>query len=129
MAFVEYNPNPMGRRVADCTVRAISKALNITWEQAYVLLVTDGYLMGDMPSANSVWGAELRRNGFSRRSLPNTCPDCYTAENFAQDHPRGVYVLGFGEHVATVVDGDIYDSWDSSEEIPQYYWERDEYGV
>lgn len=129
MAFVEYNPNPTGRRVADCTVRAISKALNITWEQAYVLLVTDGYLMGDMPSANSVWGAELRRNGFSRRSLPNTCPDCYTAENFAHDHPRGVYVLGFGEHVATVVDGDIYDSWDSSEEIPQYYWERGEYGV
>ena len=31
-------------------------------------------------------------------------------------------MLGFGGHVATVVDGNLYDSWDSSMEIPQFYW-------
>ena len=30
----------------------------------------------------------------------------------------------FGNHVATVVNGQLYDSWDSSNEIPQYYWEK-----
>lgn len=122
--WMEYNPNPTGRRVGDCAIRAISKALNTDWETAYALVTKNGYEMGDMPSSNSVWGAVLRQNGFYRASIPNTCPDCYTAEDFCKDHPHGVYVLGFGTHVATVVDGDIYDSWDSSQEIPQYYWYR-----
>lgn len=120
----EYNPNPTGRRVGDCAIRAVSKALNTDWETAYALITKNGYEMGDMPSSNSVWGAVLRQNGFYRAAIPNKCPDCYTAEDFCNDHPNGVYVLGFGTHVATVVDGDIYDSWDSSQEIPQYYWYR-----
>jgi hypothetical protein len=68
----------------------------------------------------------LRKNGFKRYSIPNTCPECYTAEEFATDHNKGVFVLSFGKHVATVKNGDIYDSWDSSQEIPQYYWTMEE---
>lgn len=124
--FVEYNPNPVGRSVGDCAIRAVAKALNKTWERAYVLIADAGYKMGDMPSSDSVWGAVLRQHGFYRRSIPNTCPDCYTAEDFFRDHPRGTYVLGFGGHVATVVDGNLYDSWDSSQEIPVYVWYRKE---
>lgn len=78
--------------------------------------------MGDVMSSNSVWGAVLRQHGFYRTAVPNTCPDCYTAEDFAEDHPIGTFVLGFGGHVATVDDGTIYDSWDSSALVPQYYW-------
>ena len=120
--WIPYNDNPAGRNVGDCSVRAVSVALGIDWEDAYALTAEAGYRMGDMPSSNSVWGAVLRQNGFYRASIPNTCPDCYTAEQFAADHPEGVYVLGFGNHVATVRDGFIFDSWDSSMEIPQYYW-------
>lgn len=122
--YVEYNPNPVGRKVGDCAVRAIAKALNKSWEDAYVLIADAGYKMGDMPSSDSVWGAVLRQNGFYRRSIPNSCPDCYTAEDFCKDHPNGIYVLGFGGHVATVKDGCLYDSWDSSKEIPIYVWYR-----
>ena len=124
--YIEYNPNPTGRRVGDCAVRAVAKALGVSWETAYAMMTANGFAMGDMPSSNSVWGAVLRQNGFYRTALPDTCPDCYTAENFAEDHTQGIYVLGFGNHVATVMDGDIYDSWDSSNEIPQYYWYRKE---
>lgn len=122
----QYNPNPTGRAVGDCSIRALTKALDIDWESAYLLAVMNGYAMGDMPSSDSVWGAVLRQNGFYRASIPDNCPDCYTAEDFAEDHPRGVYVLGFGGHVATVKDGVLYDSWDSSREIPQYIWYRKE---
>ncbi len=122
MSWIEFNNNPVGRKVGDCSVRAISKALDMEWEGAYVALVINGLSMGDMPSSDSVWGATLRQNGFKRKALPDTCPDCYTAADFCEDHPRGVFVLGFGGHVATVVDGDLYDSWDSSNEIPQFYW-------
>ena len=118
----EYNPNPTGRKVGDCAVRAVAKALDIDWETAYLLMMANGYHMGDMPSSDSVWGAVLRQNGFNRSAIPNSCPDCYTAEDFCRDHPRGVYVLGFGGHVATVIDGDLWDSWNSLNEIPQFYW-------
>ena len=123
--YLYYNPNPAGRSVGDCAIRAIAKALDIDWEDAYAKVVVNGFRMGDMPSSDSVWGSVFRMNGFYRKALPNTCPDCYTAEDFCIDHPEGTYVLGFGGHVATVVDGDIYDSWNSSNEIPQYYWGRE----
>lgn len=122
MAYTHFNNNPAGRNVGDCSVRAVSKALGMDWEQAYAHTSSAGYLMADMPSSDSVWGAVLRKNGFYREVIPNSCPECYTAEDFCKDHPNGTYVLGFGGHVATVVDGDIYDSWDSSKEIPQFYW-------
>lgn len=120
----KYNPNPAGRAVGDCAVRAVSAALGTDWETAYAMITENGYLMGDMPSSNSVWGAVLRQNGFRRHVIPNTCPDCYTLEDFAEDHPQGVYVVGTGNHVATIRDGWIMDSWDSSREIGQFYWKK-----
>lgn len=122
--WVRYNPNPTGRMVGDCAVRAVAKALDVDWETAYDMIALNGYYMGDMPSSDSVWGSVLRQNGFYRAAIPDRCPDCYTAADFCRDNPEGVFVLGFGGHVATVEDGMIYDSWDSSQEIPQYYWYR-----
>lgn len=124
--WVKYNPNPTGRMVGDCAIRAVSAALGVDWETAYTMVSDAGYAMGDMPSSDSVWGAVLRQNGFYRKAIPNTCPDCYTVKDFARDHKNGVYVLGFGGHVATLIDGDLFDSWDSSEEIPVYVWYRKE---
>ncbi len=124
--WIQYNENPAGRNVGDCAVRAVSVALGIDWETAYDMIADAGYRMGDMPSSDSVWGAVLRQNGFYRRAVPNKCPDCYTAADFARDHPHGTYVLGFGGHVATVKDGDLYDSWDSSKQIPVYYWFKED---
>ena len=119
-----YNPNPAGRAVGDCAVRAVAAALGTDWETAYARIAENGYQMGDMPSSNSVWGAVLRQNGFYRHAIPNTCPDCYTLGRFAEDHPEGTYVVGTGNHVATVTDGLILDAWDSSNEVPVYYWQK-----
>ena len=120
--WIEFLNNPTGRRVGDCAVRAVSAALGIDWETAYALIAANGYRMGDMPSSDSVWGAVLRQNGFYRKTIPDTCPDCYTAADFCRDNPQGVFVLGFGGHVATVIDGNLFDSWDSSNEVPVYVW-------
>lgn len=120
--FIEYNPNPVGRRVGDCSIRAVSKALDTDWETAYALTVLNGFQMGDMPSSDAVWGSVLRQNGFKK----STCEDCPTAEEFGKHHDKGIYVLGFGGHVATMIDGDLYDSWNSSDEVPIYYWYKEE---
>ena len=124
--WVKFQNNPAGRNVGDCAVRAISKALSVGWETAYAMLVAQGYMLADMPSSDAVSGAVLRRHGFIREAIPDTCPDCFTAEDFCRENPEGTFVLYFGGHVATVVDGDIYDSWDSSKEIPQFVWKRRE---
>ena len=121
-----FQNNPAGRNVGDCSVRAISAALGISWEDAYAEIAKAGFLMADMPSSNSVWGAVLRQHGFYRHAIPNTCPDCYTMEQFAEDHPDGIYVVGTGNHVATIRDGWLLDAWDSSMEVPVFYWQKEE---
>ena len=126
MAWIEFNPNPAGKRVGDCTVRALCKATGKEWADCYAEMTLQGLTMCDMPSANNVWGAYLRRKGFARRILPNACPDCYTLNDFCKEHPEGVFVVGTGSHVVTVIDGDYHDSWDSGNECPVYYFEKAE---
>ena len=124
--YESFNPNPSAKRVGDCTVRAVSKALGQSWEKTYVHLCVYGFMYSDMPSANSVWGAYLKSRGFKRHVIPDTCPDCYTLADFCEDYPQGTYVVCFDGHVATVVDGKVYDSWDSTNETPIYFWSRKE---
>lgn len=60
MAWEKYNPNPAGRSVGDCAVRAVAKALHVTWGEAYAMIAANGFAMADMPSSNGVWGSVLR---------------------------------------------------------------------
>lgn len=116
-----YNPNPQKHNVGDCVVRACSKALNQDWDTTYAELVAVGYMLGDMPSANHVWGTYLRRKGYERELIKN---DTCTVEEFCREHERGTYILAIPGHVVCVVDGDSYDTWNSSGEIPVYYWRK-----
>lgn len=125
MSYVLFNNNPHGKNVGDCTIRAASKALNQSWETTYLDLVTFGYDLADMPSSNAVYNAYLRSKGFRKNVIPNTCPDCYTFEDFAGEYFRGTYIVCTGTHVACIKDGTLYDSWDSSSETPIYYYERE----
>lgn len=122
--YIPYNPNPSGFRVGDCAVRALSKALNQSWAQTYAGLTAYGFMMSDMPSANSVWGTYLKKNGFKRYIVDDHDRDYYTVEDFCLDNPSGTYVLAIDGHVVCVVNGYYYDSWDSGREIPIYYWKR-----
>ena len=129
MSFVYYNPNPQDGHVGDCVIRAVTKATDSTWEQTYIRIVVYGFIMGDMPSANRVWRQYLKDKGFKKYLIPDSCPDCYTVQDFCVDHPIGVYILGIGSrnigHVVAVVNGDYYDTWDSGKEIPDFYWRKE----
>ena len=120
--YRHYNPNPDGKKVGDCVIRALAKAMNMDWERTYMAVVLQGYIMHDMPSANSVWGALLRSKGYKQRTVDVDNPDYYTLADFAADHAEGKYIVALSSHVVCVVDGDWYDTWDSGGEEPLYYW-------
>lgn len=124
--YIPYNPNPVRNYVGDCVIRAISKVTNKDWDTTYLNVAMQGFAMKDMPSANHVWGAYLLSEGFNRYIIPNTCPECYTVQEFTLDNPKGTYLLATGTHVVAVIDGNYYDSWDSGQEVPIYYWHREE---
>lgn len=125
MAYIYYNPNPTNQFIGDCVIRGISKLLNQDWEETYIKICMQGFMMHDMPSSNRVWGRYLYNNGYRRYLLPDTCPDCYTVKDFCKDYPKGKYLLSIEGHVVAVDDGDYYDTGDSGNEIPLYYWRKE----
>ena len=122
--WYSYNPNPLGINVGDCTVRAICAVTNGTWDDVHKALCDLARDMADMPSADRVWWELLRQLGFTRQIILDTCPDCYTIKDFCKDHPYGKYVLGPHEHAVAVVDGTYFDSWDSGDAVPTYYFAK-----
>lgn len=118
--YVYFNPNPNRNRVGDCVIRALCKALNMEWDDVFCELSAYAFGTKDMPSANHVWGRYLTAKGFSRKIMDCDCD----VNAFCQKHPEGTYILAIQGHVVCVVDGCYYDSWDSGNEIPLYYWER-----
>lgn len=126
MPYAYFNKNPLGRSVGDCAVRACSKALDQSWEKTFTELCLEGFIMADLPNSDTVWSKYLRKNGFQRYLIPDDCPDCMTVGRFAEENPEGVFVLSMpGRHVVTVIDGMIYDSWNSSNEVPEYYFAKE----
>ena len=124
--YVFFNNNPHGLRIGDCVVRAISAALNQPWERTYIDLCIEGFMFADMPNSNAIWASYLRSKGFKQYSIPDTCPNCYTIERFAEDHPNGTYIVATGSHVVCIKDGgQIMDNWNSSNEVATYYFAKE----
>lgn len=120
-----FNPNPAGNRTIDCAVRALCFALDVSWDLAYFWLTATAFELKTMPSAKPVIGRILASCGWVKRVIPDQCPQCYTAEDFCRDHPFDKFVLAFDDHIATVINGDVYDTWDSRGEVPLFYWRKE----
>lgn len=125
MVWIRNNQNPEDIRTSDCVYRAIAMLERKPWEEIYMDLSVQGLMMHRPPIENSVWGAYLKKKGYKQKLLPDTCPDCYTIADFCKDYPHGEYLLATGTHVVCVIDGNHYDTWDSSQEIPIFYWEKE----
>ena len=123
--YIEYNPNPQGKRTDDCVLRMLTKALDVDWETGSVYALTQQIRESDIFTKNYVWGNLLIRNGYSRHTIPDTCPACYTVKDFCRDNALGTYVIGTGDHVLICIDGDYYDSFDSGDLVPIVYYRKE----
>lgn len=121
--WVKINPNPGKRHVGDCVIRAIAVATGKPWLNVYDELYLLGRDTYDMMSGNETWGLYLYRMGFDPFLLPDACPECVTVREFARRFPEGSYIVGTGSHAVAIVDGDWFDTWDSGDTVPKYFFE------
>lgn len=129
--YVYLNMNPDKRHTIDCVIRGVSFVTDEDWETTLIRIMVECVIHHDMPEMNHVWAGYLRKLGFTRHVIPDTCPVCYTVKDFCFDHPVGTYLLVIinydtGGHVVAVRDGNYYDIWDSGNEVPTYFWVKGE---
>lgn len=122
--WVRCNPNPRRKHVSDCVIRALAIALKKRWYDVYDDLYVVGLVEANVSCDDEVWGLYLRMNGFEPFLLPQSCPRCTTIREFTRYYPKGTYVIGTGSHAVAIIDGDYYDSWDSGNEVPSFFWRK-----
>ncbi len=125
MGYIPINPNPNRNQTGDCVIRAICVAEDRDWDDVFLDIMTTCFVEKLMIEDNRLWNLYLHKLGYKRHIIPDTCPDCYTVREFAEDHPEGTYILGTGTHAIGVVSGNYYDSWDSGSRVPIFYWKKE----
>ena len=109
------DPKRKGSSFGDCTIRALSKALELSWIEAYdvtVPLCRKYYCSNifDMPLAFRK--EALKELGFSYTGIAITKGSKRpTVAKFASEHPSGTYILSLASHIVAVKDGLYYDTW------------------
>lgn len=128
--FVYYQPNAKDLKdeYGDCQVRALSKALNISWVEAFDLTIP---ICREMQTYTIFGGTceigkeSLRRIGFIYSGISNKKGSKRpTVDSFAKDHPTGTYIAKVAHHVVAIVDGKYYDTWDSGQKSMYGYYEK-----
>lgn len=116
MSYMFYNANPESNDIWDCSVRALSKALDINWEAAYTILSDYARERGLM--LDSVESIE----GFLDDNFERFCDLNMTLEEFANTYNRGIFLVTMPGHITVVEDGVIYDSFDCSDRFIWCSW-------
>lgn len=115
MKFKYYNANPFGRNVNDCTIRAISLAVELSWEDTYMLLAEYGRKNGITFSEVDFIDEFLCHR--YKRFCPNK--DVKTVEDFVNLDLSGRWLITMNGHITAVIDGVLYDTFDCSD---RYIW-------
>ena len=126
--FHYYNANPKNRVTTDCVIRAISTATEIPYNRVVMemaeLQCKTGYDDGDV----KLYELYLKQYGFVKHKQPRKADNTkYTGKDFclkiAKKHVRYVANIG-GHHVVAIVNGKVYDIWDSTGGCIGNYWTK-----
>lgn len=128
--YVYYQPNKkdLKDRYGDCTIRALSKALNCTWLEAFdkMIPLCREYQVSNVFDAPSIIEREIiGKLGFNYVGVSNKKGSKRpTVDSFAKDHPEGIFILNVANHEVACVNGKYYDTWDCGYKSLYGYYEK-----
>lgn len=130
--FCWHNANPKGRITGDCTYRAISTACGFSYEKVVrdmaELQCRTGYASRDLIDLI------MQEYGWSKMRQPRKSDNTkYTGNEFCKVQQKKISKDGIviadrifcsigGHHVVAIVDGKVYDIWDSTNGCIGNYW-------
>lgn len=126
--FEFYNPNPSYKKrkngkwkKPDCVLRALSKALDLSWEETFKVTVEEALKQFTVQNDNDVYKAILLRNGYEYHAVPAGRKP--TVNEFAEEHPNDMCVLSVANHLVYADSGKFYDTgdWSGSCKVYSYY--------
>ena len=130
MSYKYYQPNDLDLqdKYGDCTIRALSKALNVTWLEAFDLTIPmcrENQVPNVFFAPVKVRNKFLDELGFDYYGISNKRGSRRpTVAEFARKHKKGTYILNVANHEVACVDGVYYDTWDSGEKSLYGYYEK-----
>lgn len=116
--YVYYQPNKKDLKddYGDCTIRALSKALNLSWLETFDLTIPycrEYQIPNIFFTSIQIERIIMKDLGFDYTGISNKKGTVRpTVESFAAKHPEGVYILNVANHEVACVDGKYYDTWD-----------------
>lgn len=128
--FQYYQPNKkdLKNQYGDCTIRALSKALGVTWLEAFdkmIPLCREYQVSNVFGAPSSIERQIVERLGFTYHGISNKRGSKRpTVDSFAKDHPEGTFILNVANHEVACVDGKYYDTWDSGYKSLYGYYEK-----
>ena len=117
--------NPKNWYINDSSVRAISKALDVSWEDAYNLLSNAGRKIYNVPTSKQALNEILIENGYEFVTLgkPQRGSSRPSVSNFIENYKSDIIVMNLADYFVTAINGDIYDVSDKCLKSSVYsYW-------
>lgn len=115
--FKYYNANPLGRQVNDCTVRAISLAIDKSWDYTYRMLSEYAQEQCIMPD-DVTYIDEFLSYNFDK-VYANKRTNKMTVKDFIESHPYGTFLITMSGHITCCINGCIYDTFNPEN---RYIW-------
>lgn len=123
----EFNPNPLGKDVDDCSIRAYCAAADIEWDTAFDYACEIGGNEKDIINSVKVCDkviTEKLKMVLNKESKKVKPKNRQTVMEFACTHPEGTYILVCNRHACTVKNGRYYDSFNSGKLKVKYYFSK-----
>lgn len=125
--LVRYNANTRGTNTQDCSVRSISLAFNMDYRKVKqilndCMLKSRGHAYN---SSNNIKYALIHEFNVPESDILDIRTQKLTVSEFADQNPSGTFLIGcsknpnpsseyvFGGHLVTIINGKIFDTWDS----------------
>lgn len=110
-----YNANPLGRKVNDCTVRAIALATGESWDSTYNYL--SDYAQQEAVMMDNVMYIDKFLDKNFEKIYTNEKGYNMTVDDVSKRWYKGTYLITMKNHITCCIDGVIYDTFNPSDRL------------